>query len=66
MHIGIREHESQPVEHGSTLDFEIDVMNTIMHEVQTTENPVELVIEKLGDDEQGNEIMAHKFRPISK
>ena len=28
--------------------------------------PVELVIEKLGEDEQGNEIMAHKFRPISK
>ncbi len=26
--------------------------------------PVELVIEKLGEDEQGNEVMAHKFRPI--
>ncbi len=25
---------------------------------------VELVIEKLGDDEQGNEVMAHKFRPV--
>jgi uncharacterized OB-fold protein len=26
--------------------------------------PVELVIEKLGEDEQGNEVMAHKFRPV--
>ncbi|MFC1940270.1 Zn-ribbon domain-containing OB-fold protein [Chloroflexota bacterium] len=25
---------------------------------------VELVIEKLGEDEQGNEVMAHKFRPV--
>lgn len=28
--------------------------------------PVELVIEKLGDDEQGNEVMAHMFKPVSK
>ncbi|HEX9896372.1 MAG TPA: OB-fold domain-containing protein [Dehalococcoidales bacterium] len=28
--------------------------------------PVELVIEKLGEDEQGNEVMAHKFKPVSK
>jgi len=27
--------------------------------------PVELVIEKLGEDEQGNEVMAHKFKPVS-
>jgi uncharacterized OB-fold protein len=26
--------------------------------------PVELVIEKLGEDEKGNEIMAHMFRPV--
>jgi hypothetical protein len=26
--------------------------------------PVELVIEKLGEDEQGNEVMAHKFWPV--
>jgi uncharacterized OB-fold protein len=26
--------------------------------------PVELVIEKLGEDEQGNEVVAHKFRPV--
>ncbi len=26
--------------------------------------PVELVIERLGEDEQGNEVMAHKFRPV--
>ena len=26
--------------------------------------PVELVIEKLGEDEQGNEVMAHKFKPV--
>lgn len=26
--------------------------------------PVELVLEKLGEDEQGNEVMAHKFRPV--
>ncbi len=25
---------------------------------------VELVIEKLGDDEQDNEVMAHKFKPV--
>ncbi len=25
--------------------------------------PVELVIEKLGEDPQGNEVLAHKFRP---
>ena len=25
---------------------------------------VELAIEKLGDNEQGNEVMAYKFRPI--
>ena len=25
---------------------------------------VELVIEKLGEDEQGNEVMAHKFGPV--
>ena len=26
---------------------------------------VELVIEKLGEDEQGNEVMTYKFRPVS-
>jgi uncharacterized OB-fold protein len=26
--------------------------------------PVELVIERLGDDEQGNEVLAPKFRPV--
>jgi hypothetical protein len=26
--------------------------------------PVELVIEKLGEDEQGNEVMTYKFRPL--
>ena len=26
--------------------------------------PVELVIEKLGDDEQGNEVLAPKFKPV--
>ena len=26
--------------------------------------PVELVIEKLGEDEQGNVVMAHKFKPV--
>jgi uncharacterized OB-fold protein len=25
---------------------------------------VELVIEKLHDDEQGNEVLCHKFRPV--
>ena len=27
--------------------------------------PVELTIEKLGEDEQGNEVLAHKFKPVS-
>ena len=26
--------------------------------------PVELVIEELGVDEEGNKVLAHKFRPV--
>ena len=26
--------------------------------------PVELIIEPIGEDEQGNEVLAHKFRPV--